>query len=509
MIVIKEMRCIVTSIFDRIKQIQYLNTEKTDHYRPIVRIFYDQHLKFSSYLSIHEVYQLLRNSEYWGRFELNSYTEKELDTDLGALVEWGDLEVIQDNTKATSYEEYKKKRYRYKASDILVDIERMLFAIEKRTNTVRGGLEKQLADRILEELARLIDNQQKNSEEVYYSWRDLMRRHEQLRNDTSDYLSLINAESTEQLLRSESFIPYKGQFVSYLDNFVAHIANKRTLIQKALREIPLTNINFIIDAVINYEKNSPQFLISQEEYSEQSARETHMAEWRALWAWFIDESGKESGYSFLIKQTRGAINKVLRIAQQISEKAYQYKSRKNDYLQIARWFYEAPDIDHCHMIASYMFGAQESRHIYTVPKEGGNSHVTVWQNEPHKIELKKTTRAGRTRRAKQTVNEDPVKEAQLLNEHATHEEMKMQYLNLVTKDNVIRIRDIVVAHPMVREAILEMVGRATVSSDGTGVTEEGRRFTMRILANSSVYLRCSDGTLTMGDIEIEFLEDIL
>ncbi|PWV94545.1 uncharacterized protein (TIGR02677 family) [Paenibacillus cellulosilyticus] len=495
------------SIFNRIKAIQYLNTDNTEQYRPIVRIFYEQHLKFSSYLSFQEVYQLLRNSEYWRRFELLEYTEKNLETDLKMLVEWGDLEVIQDNTKATSYEDYQKKKYRYKASEILIDIERMLIATEKRAGTIRGGLEKQVADRILEELAKIANNHLTNPEEVYYIWRDLMRRHDQLRNDTSDYLSLINAESTEKLLRSESFIPYKGQFVSYLDGFVAHIAEKRTLIQKRLREMPTWHIDYTIQAVVDFERKFPQFLISQEEYDVGAAKGARIAEWNALKSWFIEEDGRESGFSFLIKQTRGAISKVLRIAQQIGEKAYQYKSRKNDYLQIARWFYDAKNLDECHMIASYMFGTQEARHVFALPKTGANPYQTVWENDPYEIELRKTTRAGRARKRSQTVNEDPMKEFALLNEHQKNEELKREYLELITTDRIIRIRDITVAHPMVREAILDMVGRATVSSNGNGITEEGRRFKMRFLSNELEYLRCPDGTLTMGDIEIQFMEE--
>jgi uncharacterized protein (TIGR02677 family) len=496
------------NLFNRIKEIQYLNTDNTEQYRPIVRIFYEQHLKFSSYLSFQEVYQLLRNSEYWGRFELQGYTEKDLENNLKSLVEWGDLEVIQDNTKATSYEDYQKKKYRYKASDMLIDIERMLIATEKRAQTIRGGLEKQIADHILEKLAKVAGTQINNSEEVYYTWRELMRTHEQLRHDTSDYLSLINAESTEKLLRLESFIPYKGRFVSYLESFVAHVAEKRTLIQKRLREIPSWHIEYIIEAVVDFERNSPQFLISQDEYDVETATINRKAEWDALKTWFIEEEGRESGFSFLIKQTRGAISKILRIAQQIGEKAYQYKSRKNDYLQIARWFYSAENLDECHMIASYMFGAQNARHIFASPKSSSNPHQTVWGNDPYEIELRKTTRAGRTRKVKQSVNEDPMKEFALLNDHENHEREKRKYLELVTKGNIITIRDIAVAHPMVRETILEMVGRATVSTDGKGVTEEGRRFQMRFLSNAPAYLRCPDGTLTMGDIEIEFMEEV-
>lgn len=494
-------------IYDRIKQFQYLNTESTEHYRPIARLFYEQHLRFVSFLSFQDIWRLLTSSEYWGRFEINEYSEKKLEADLKALVDWEVLEVIQDNTKATSYEDYQRRKYHYKATDFLIDIERMLIENEKKARSIRGSLEKELADRLIDELARLAKNRLSSSEEVFYIWRDLMSRYEQLRNETSDYLSHINAESTERLLRSESFLPFKKQFVTYLENFVSHIMLKHTAIEKRLREIQPTHIEYAIDEVIRFEKTAPQFIFSQETYNEDEARERRRAEWEALKAWFIANGGKETGFSFLIKQTRGAINKVLRIAQQISEKAYQYKSRKADYLQAARWFYQADNVEECHKIAVYLFGAQDTKHILARPKISDSPHETVWNNDPYEISLKKNNHL-RGQRQKVALVDDEFEKLMLMNEFREHQRLQREMLNRIIQGNKIRPRDINAAHPSARNAILDMIGRASVSKDFTSRTEDGRKFRMKHLTTEKVDLRSTDGTLQMPDIELEFLEDV-
>jgi hypothetical protein len=52
------------AVFDKIRMLTYLNTDKSEFYRPIARIFYEQHQKFVSYLSPQDVWKLLRQSEY-------------------------------------------------------------------------------------------------------------------------------------------------------------------------------------------------------------------------------------------------------------------------------------------------------------------------------------------------------------------------------------------------------------------------------------------------------------
>ena len=75
----------------KITETSYLTTENTKRYRPILRYFYEQYERINYMLYKEDVFNELKDKN---NFE--GYTLEMCESDLEALVEWGNLTAIQD-----------------------------------------------------------------------------------------------------------------------------------------------------------------------------------------------------------------------------------------------------------------------------------------------------------------------------------------------------------------------------------------------------------------------------
>ena len=243
-----------------IKEATYLNTKHTHRYRPILRFLYQRHLSNHAYVLPTEIFEHLSLFE-----EFNDYTMEELNADLENLFHFNNLERIQDQGKAKSLQEYKNKLYRYKCTPHTVELEKMLIGMETSLHSIRGSLERTLPERLFDELYKLYsekihaDLKKSDKSRIHSLWESVFERFEKLISDASDYLSHINSENTEMLMRTESFSSFKTVFIDYLQNFIAALKSNSERIQKILYDIDQEKLNGYIDALISHQKTIPGF----------------------------------------------------------------------------------------------------------------------------------------------------------------------------------------------------------------------------------------------------------
>ncbi len=491
-----------------IKEASYLSApNKADRYRPICYVFYLKYRQeYNSYMFLDEVYRDLLTSEQFGH-HFKDYSEKELEEDLKALVKWNNLIVHQDESHAQRIEDFYKRKNYYEVTQYTISLERTLEEMQHNLQAIRGGsFERVLTDHILEDLNKLCEWQPSKKGtlgDIRNIWRDLMSRFEALRNGTADFLSHVNSEPYERLIRTESFLPYKEKFVRLLSDFVVGIMEKKDLIEERLDFIDEGEIEKIMFVIVSYEAEQQL----DESFDSELAFERRKAEWLGFRGWFVEINGRKPSSRFLIEQTRGTIQKIVRIADQISDKFNYFKSRKNDYLELARIFANTSDLTECHSIAGAMFGVSKTKHFLVPRKSEDDITKHVWECEPFELSLNKKTPGNRNVRNKASIYEDVSTQRLLVQEHLERMRMIQNQFNSLIKEDKIILEKIGVIYPEVRDLLLELLGQAMITKKSKGRTEDGRCFSIKLRSNERIRLRSTDGTLTMNDYEFVFVED--
>lgn len=494
-------------LLNSVKEATYLSAPKAERYRPICYVFYQKYRQeYSSYMFLDDVYQELVTSEQFGP-HFKDYSEKELEEDLKALVKWNNLIAHQDESHAQRIEDFYKRKNYYEITQYTISLERTLEEMQHNLQAIRGGsFERVLADHILEDLTKLRRWSPTNNGtlgDIRNIWRDLMSRFEALRNGTADFLSHVNSEPYERLIRTESFLPYKEKFVRLLSDFVVGIMEKKDLIEERLGFIDESEVEYTISAIVSYE--AEQHI--DDKFDMELASERRRAEWFGFKGWFVEINGRKASSRFLIEQTRGTIQKIVRIADQISDKFNYFKSRKNDYLELARIFANTSDMRNCHVIAGAMFGASTTKHFLVPRKSEDDSTKYVWECDPFELSLNKKTPGNRNGRTKLPVYEDPLAQMSLVQEHLEKTRIVQEQFNSLIKDGKITLDEIDVVYPEVRDLLLELLGQAMITKSSKCRTEDGRRFSLRLRSSKRIRLRSTDGTLTMDDYEFVFTEE--
>nr|WP_281350674.1 DUF2397 domain-containing protein [Metabacillus lacus] len=244
-----------------IKEAGYLNTQKSHRYRPIIRYMYDKTMAYSPLVLPSEMIGYLNQFPFF-----QDYSEEELIGDLNSLVKSNNMEQIQDKGKVKTYEEYKRNRYRYKLTPHTIELEKALINMESNLQSIRGSLEKSLTDRLLEELEKLFSQSlspevtKAEAQKINDKWESLFERFNKLISDAGLYLSHINGDKLELIMRTESFIIFKNAFVDYLQNFISALKKNTDKIKANLNEINDEKIDSIIEALILHQRSIPRLV---------------------------------------------------------------------------------------------------------------------------------------------------------------------------------------------------------------------------------------------------------
>lgn len=93
-------------LLGKLKYFEYLTAPNSERYRTIMRYCFLCHLEYKNRLTKEEIFTFLK-----GFPQFADYTEQMCEQDLKSLVEWGNLNSIQDTSKTRTVEEFKNKRF--------------------------------------------------------------------------------------------------------------------------------------------------------------------------------------------------------------------------------------------------------------------------------------------------------------------------------------------------------------------------------------------------------------
>ena len=132
------------------------------------------------------------------------YKLEQCQQDLAMLVEWKNLNTIQDTRKVSSIEEFKNKKFRYQMSEYSVEIERLVLRLENLF--IEGAsLEPTLLERIRMNISRFPQMADEDLNKVYTWWNDLNNDFVRLNQNYQDYIRDLNSVKAEEMMHTKEF----------------------------------------------------------------------------------------------------------------------------------------------------------------------------------------------------------------------------------------------------------------------------------------------------------------
>lgn len=481
-----------------ISEVSYLTTENAWRYRAILRYFYHQHERLRHYLFSEEVYEHLMDSPYF-----ENYTPEQLQQDLNQLVTWKNLIPRQETGRVTTIEEFKRKRFRYQCSPYTVEIERMVLNLEQMGESFGGSLERTIFDRLLEGLNKLETIEKLNPEETYQTWEGIYSNFRKLTENATDYLAHLKSEKVEELMMTEAFLSYKDAITEYLRNFMASLQKTSMKIEAILMETTSKTIHFLAESVAQYQLSIPR--LDQVPTLEELERK-HLEQWKSLETWFLGQNGRESDLIFLQNETNQTIRKITRFAQRLGERHHNFRSRRKDYLYLAKWFHGTEDLNEAHRLSSCVFGVFKTRHIFTDSRESEDIYAEVWDEHPTQLTLKPRIRQYREKTKTGAVINRKEEKQKMLKQYLLQREAEQRLINQLIKQDKIVLNELETIDPYIRKTILNWIGKCMSNVEHKGKTESGRKFKLQRADDSKVTITSEDGALTMPNYVFTFID---
>lgn len=487
----------------KIIEASYLTADSAAHYRTILRYFYHQHERMRDYIAPEELLDYMRSIPAF-----SDYQEEQLQQQLAQLVKWNNLIARQDMTNAKTIEEYKKKRFRYQCTPYTVEIERMLVQLEKIGDSFQGSLERSQFERLLGSIADLqkeLDCQLPETNEEYMRlWEDILRFFQSIRTSTADYIAYINSEQTDQRMQTEAFLVYKNQFTTYLRDFIVSLQKTSLQIQQLLIELTKDKLLTFFQKLIQHRQAVPRledvststddWLIEYQEY------------WSSLRQWFLGSALQQSELDTLQWQTNEMIRRMTRYVQRIGERQQHFRSRKKDYLHLAKWFSECADNEDAHKLSSVVFGTMTIQHLQLEEATTENLHVDTWDEAPTELIIKPRTVRYREKTKPGSFDSNEKRKQAQRQQYLLEREQEKQLIEKYMSQGKIQLSSLPTVEPFIRKVLLSWIGRSMANKNRQVKTDYGLLVRVELDSEKTITLSAEDGNLVMPDATFLFQE---
>nr|WP_262421859.1 TIGR02677 family protein [Bacillus aquiflavi] len=489
----------------RVKEATYLTAEKAWSYRAILRYFYLQHERMRDFLFPEEILVYLKNDYAFHLYEMD-----ELHQDLDTLVRWGNLIARQELGKSKTIEEFKKKRFRYQCTPYTVEFERMLIQLEGMGESFGGSLEKKQFERFYQVLLRIETVVQRKTfevdEECAQIWNDVLTYFRQITQNTSDYIAYINSEEVEERMQTDTFLIYKDQFTIYLRDFIIGLQSTALQTQELLSSLPIEVMYPFFRQVIRHQQQTFRFSDKIAEATKEEVSCKELAEkWKSIVSWFLGNEHGESEFEMLEARTSEAIRRITRVVQRLGERHQYFRSRKKDYMHLAKWFAGMENIEGAHELSSVVFGVFHTRHFLGdhVPTE--DIYMDVWEEAPMIHETKPRIRGYREKTKAGSVQSNKQKKEEMRRKHLKEQKKEKDLIEKYIDEGVIHLDKLSNVESSVRKIFLLWIGKAMGRQDHIIKTEFGRDVQVEIDPKQKILLHSVDGVLEMPKVVLRFL----
>ena len=480
---------------------KYLNADNVSRYRCIMRIFFENYEKLKYWMYQEDIYEEMIKDTYFA-----DYRPEQCQQDLAMLVEWKNLNTIQDTRKVASIEEFKNKKYRYQMSEYSVEIERLVLRLENLF--IEGAsLEPTLLERIRREIERFSEMAELDGNEVYTWWTDLNNDFVRLNQNYQDYIRDLNSVKAEEMMHTKQFLVFKDRLIEYLRSFIKGLQRNVGVIEENLRGQKEEVREAVFEKIIEYELLIPRMEV---EISRSMIEEKIRGRFQSIYNWFVGTEGSENEAGKLFDATNEIIRRITRYAAQLSEKNALGANRKEEYKKAAELFLRCKDLSEAHKMSSMVFGLERPWHLSgDLIRETDSMNQGVYEEFPLQITLKPRVRTYREKSKRSGIRESAEQKQETRRKLLQQQREEMQKLQHLEKNGRIDFAELPVLEPRIREILLKWLSDAMEDADFTARTDDGRRYVLdRTHAGEKCVVHCEDGNFTMPRMAIVFQEEM-
>lgn len=480
-------------------ELNYLNVINVGRYRCIMRYFYEQHQRLKYWLRPEEVFAGVR-----GYALLEDYTLDQCQKDLDQLVDWKNLIPRHDGGRASTIEEYLRKKFRYQMTPYSVEIERMVEGLEN-IRGYGGSLEPTLLEAIFNGLQQLVakENTGYQDGEAAQIWKNIYEAFRRLTEDAADYIASLQSVRAEELMLTEAFLAYKSALTLHLQNFVRGLQVYGMKIEGLLPRINSAAREGFLKAVLADWAKIPKLdeITSPEEEQKQLERE-----WQSFWRWFMGDNGDSSDAQFLEQSTKDAIARVVRCAVRIQEKQRSGVSRRRELEYLGNWFFGIDTMEEAHRLAAYVFGLYRTRHFQGIDNKGSDSpDISMWDAGPNIRTLYSRSRVRRRDGGTQPMQSRRKQQEQARGIYLAKRKEEEALLMDFVKQGRLIISDLGEVPQLLRYRLLLWIGGCMGNKNRTVTTPDG--VIIKLIqpeGGKRTILKCDDGELDLPDYTLVF-----
>lgn len=479
---------------------KYLNADNVSRYRCIMRIFFENYEKLRYWMYREDIYEEMIKDPFFA-----DYRPEQCQQDLAMLVEWKNLNTIQDTRKVASIEEFKNKKYRYQMSEYSVEIERLVLRLENLF--IEGAsLEPTLLERIRREIERFPEMAEVDGNEVYTWWTDLNNDFVRLNQNYQDYIRDLNSVKAEEMMHTKEFLVFKDRLIEYLRSFIKGLQRNVGVIEESLRSQKEEVRETVFGKIIEYELLIPRMEV---EISRPMIEEKIRGRFQSIYNWFVGAEGAENEAGKLFDATNEIIRRITRYAAQLSEKNALGANRKEEYKKAAELFLRCNDLSEAHKMSAMVFGIERPWYLAgDLIRETDSMNQGVYEEVPLQFTLKPRVRTYREKSKRSGIRESAEQKQETRRKLLQKQKEEMQKLQQLEKKGRIDFAELPVLEPRIREILLKWLSDAMEDADFTARTDDGRRYVLdRTHAGEKCVVHCEDGNFTMPRMAIVFQEE--
>ncbi|MFC8903592.1 TIGR02677 family protein [Micromonospora sp. NPDC057140] len=326
---------------------------------------------------------------------------------LDQLGAWGNLRADPDTGRVTTVEDFHRARYLYQLSPEGYAAEQAIAAYEEAVGR-RGALQSVALSDIAGQLRALLliaeetaAGGQPDAAKTHLLMMSLVDRFTGLADNAQAFMASLRRTIDFVDADVAAFLAYKELLISYLERFIADLANQGAEIAALAGRIEAVGVEPLrvvvarreaADAVPGQEPDAGQ-RPSAGWHGAAGAERDALRAWRHRWAglrdWFVSaETSRPSQARLLRTAAIGAIRQLLGAVAAINERRTGRSDRSADFRRLALWFAETPDDPAAHRLWHTAFGLSAARHLSVTAetlaavREQPVPAVTPWARGP-------------------------------------------------------------------------------------------------------------------------------
>lgn len=367
----------------------HLSAPNAPQYRAVMRTFARAKERFIVHLRPEDV-----------AAELGRESDEQLAQTLEQLVNWGNLRPEPDTSRATTPEDFHRKKFLYQLTAAGHAAEEAIAFYEEAIGR-RGSLQSVALEDIAEQLAALLvlaNDAEPDPAKTHRLLLSLAERFTSLADNAQAFMSSLRRAIDFTDGDVDGFLAYKERLIDYIKRFIADLANSGARIATLIAELEERDHHRVLRIAASREAtdsvpDAPEPGTGTEPtgftQAEAEALKAWENRWRGLRDWFVSgDVGRPSQARLLRQAAVTAIKQLIDTVGMLNERRSGRSDRTADFRALARWFAEAPDEPAMHRLWRAAFGLSPARHLSVTGatlaewEEQEPPPSTPWRNAP-------------------------------------------------------------------------------------------------------------------------------